>query len=69
MKIKRTTVVLPEQVKKELKHVAADQDISLTLAITAAVLYFLEDYKSGRVSGEFFEKVRENLKELRESER
>ena len=68
MKLKRTTVILPEQVKKDLKYVAADQDISFTMAVTAAVLYFLNDYKAGKVESEFFEQVKDQLSRTRGSE-
>jgi len=59
-------VVLPEKVKKELKHIAADQDISFTMVITTALFHFLDDYKAGKISDEYFEKVKERLEEMKE---
>ena len=65
VKVKRTTVVLPEKVKKELKHIAADQDISFTMVITTAVFHFLDDYKAGKIDDGFFDQVKLKLKEMR----
>ena len=68
MKVKRTTVVLPEEIKKELKHVAADRDISFTMVITTAIFHFLDDYRAGKINDEFFDQVKSRLKEMKELE-
>ena len=65
MRVKRTTVILPDELKRELKHIAADLDISFTMVLTAAAYHLLEDYKSGRVGKELFDRVSAYLRELR----
>ena|GEM_PF-3409067 len=66
VKIKRTTVVLPEEIRKGLKYIAVDKDTSFTMVLTAALFYFLDDYKAGKISDEYFEKVKERLEEMKE---
>ncbi len=69
MKAKRTTIVIPLDVRKQLKHIAADHDTTMTMVITAAIYHFIDEYKAGRVKDEFFEKVREEIRRMREAER
>ncbi len=69
MEAKRTTIVIPLDVRKQLKHIAADHDTTMTMVITAAIYHFIDEYKAGRVKGELFEKVREEIQRMREAER
>lgn len=66
---KRTTIVIPLDVRKQLKHIAADHDTTMTMVITAAIYHFIDEYKAGRVQDKLFEKVRKEIQRMREAER